>query len=197
MRRIVILVAALAAAASLGLGASGAVAADRPPLADDVAARLGISADTLRGAVQDALAARIDAAVQAGRLTPEQGARLKERIESAKGLGIGARRRFAKHHKAFVRHIRAKAHGRGAAAAYLGLTREELRSELAGGTSLAELATEHGKTVEGLVDAMLAPAKARLDEAVAAKRLTQERADEILKRLTDAVNRAVRRERGD
>lgn len=196
MRRIAILVSALAATAALGLGASGAVAADQPSLADDVAARLGISTDQLRTAFKDALGARIDAAVQAGRLTPEQAAKLKARIASAKGLGLGVRKGFARHHKAFLRHVRARTHGLGAAAKYLDLTRSELRSELRGGKSLAEIATAHGKRADGLIDAMLARAKARLDKAVDKGRLTQERADAILARLTDAVEKAVNRTRG-
>ena len=69
-----------------------------------VAARLGITGDQLRAAFKAELTARIDAAVAAGKLTPEQGAMLEERIANAKGLGlgIGARRAFAEKHKALV-----------------------------------------------------------------------------------------------
>jgi len=42
MTRIVSLAASLVAVAALAVGAAAAGAADRPPLADDVAARLGI-----------------------------------------------------------------------------------------------------------------------------------------------------------
>ena len=42
---------------------------------------------------------------------------------------------------------------------------------------------------------MLAPVKERLDKAVAAKRLTQQRADEILERLTERVEKRVARVR--
>ena len=67
-----------------------ALAADRPSLVDEIAARLGVSPEQLRAAVKAALVARVDAAVAAGKLTPEQGARLKERIAKANGLGLGA-----------------------------------------------------------------------------------------------------------
>ena len=116
-------------------------------------------------------------------------------VLGAKGLGIGIRHRFAKHHRAFVRHIRAKAHGLGAAATYLGITPAKLRAELRDGKSLAEIAAAHGKSVDGLVDAMLTRVTERLDKAVAKGRLTQQRADEILARLTGAVEKAVQRER--
>ncbi|HET9287680.1 MAG TPA: hypothetical protein VFO26_08995 [Gaiella sp.] len=193
MTRIVALVAAVAAVASLAVGASTAAAAERPSLADDVAARLGISPERLREAFRSALAARIDAAVAAGRLTPAQAARLEKRIANAKGLGIGIRKGFAQKHRAFVKRVAAKGHGLGAAAAYLGMTRAELRAELRNGHSLAQIAVAKGKSVDGLVAAMLARAKERASKAVTNGRLTQQRADALLARLTERVERLVQR----
>lgn len=193
MRSTIGLAASLVAVAALAVGVAGAGAADKPTLADDVAARLGVSSDQLRNAFKAALAARIDAAVAAGRLTPEQGATLKERIVSAKGLGIGVRKAFAQRHKALLGRIAAAARGRGPAAEYLGLTRAQLRDELRKGRSLAQIATSKGKSVDGLEAALLAPAKARLDRAVADNRLTRQRADEILARLAERVEKLVQR----
>lgn len=194
MRRLSALVAALAAVAALGIGAASATAADSPSLADDVAARLGVTPEKLRTAFREALAARIDAAVTAGKLTPEQGAKLKERLANAKGLGLRLRGRLAlKKHPALAHRIHVRAHGLGAVAKYLGVTPQALRSELRSGKSLAEIATAHGKSVDGLVDAIVAHARARLDKAVEKGRLTRQRADELLSRLTDAVEKAVQR----
>ena len=50
MTRIIALAASLAAVAALAVGASAASAADRPTLADAVAARLGVSTERLREA---------------------------------------------------------------------------------------------------------------------------------------------------
>ena len=109
MTRIIALAASLAAVAALAVGASAASAADRPTLADAVAARLGVSTERLREAFRGALTARIDAAVATGRLTPEQAAKLKERIAKANGLGLGVvGKRFARKHKAFVARVAAK-----------------------------------------------------------------------------------------
>jgi hypothetical protein len=193
--RILTAAALLAACASLAVGATAASAADKPSLVDQVAARLGVTPEQLRAAFKATLTARIDAAVAAGRLTPEQAAKLKQRIADAKGIGLGARQAFGKHRKALVQRIGARGRGLGAAAAYLGLTREQLRTELRSGKSLAQIATAKGKTTSGLVTAMLAPAKERLAKAVTAKRLTQQRADEILKRLTERLTQAVQRTR--
>jgi len=192
VRRLSALVAALAAVAALGIAAASATAADSPSLADDVAARLGIAPEKLRQAFKDAISARIDAAVKAGKLTPEQGARLKERLSNANGLGLRLRGRLAMKHPGLVRGIH-RVHRLGAVTKYLDVTPQQLRSELRAGKSLAQIATAHGKTVDGLVDVIVAPAEARLDKAVANGRLTQQRADELLGRLTDAVEQAVQR----
>lgn len=193
MRRLTAIVAAVAAVAVLGIAAASASAAGPPTLADDVAARLGIAPEKLRQAFKDAITARVDAAVTAGKLTPEQGAKLKERLANANGLGLRLRGRLAMKHPALLRGIRARAHRLGPVTKYLGITPQELRSELRAGKSLAQIATAHGKTVDGVVDAVVAPAKARLDRAVANGHLTRQRADELLGRLTDAVETAVQR----
>ena len=121
MRRLIALAAALAAVAALAFGAGSATAADTPSLGDDVAARLGITADQLRAAFKAALNARIDAAVAAGRLTPEQGAKLKERVADAKGLGIGVRGRSPRGTRRSSRGS-PRCTALGAAAKYLGMT---------------------------------------------------------------------------
>jgi ribosomal protein S20 len=194
VRRLSAFAAALAAVAVLAVAAS-ASAADSPSLADDVAARLGIAPDKLRQAFRDAFAARIDAAVKSGKLTPEQGAKLKERLTDARGLGLRLRGRLAEQRKALVMRIHVRSHRLGPIARYLGMSPRELRSELRSGKSLAQIATAHGKTLDGLVDAIVARAKERLDKAVANGHLTRQRADEILARLTEAVEKAVQRVR--
>ena len=192
VRRHIALAAAVVAVAALAFGAGSAAAADTPSLGDAVAARLGITGDQLRAAFKAELNARIDAAVAAGRLTPEQGAKLKERVANAKGLGIVVRRGFAQRHKALVGRI-VHVHRLGAAAKYLGMTPKELRTARQSGRSLAQIAASKGKSVDGLVAAIVAPAKARAAKAVSNGKLTQQRADELIARLTERVKALVER----
>jgi hypothetical protein len=192
VRRHIALAAALVAVATLAFGAGAASAADTPTLGDAVAARLGITGDQLRTAFKAELNSRIDAAVAAGKLTPEQGAKLKERVANAKGLGIGARRAFTKKHKALVARI-VRVNRLHLAAKYLGMTPKEIRTARQDGQSLAQIATSKGKSVDGLVAAIVAPAKARAAKAVSNGRLTQQRADELLARLTERVQALVQR----
>jgi hypothetical protein len=192
VRRHIALAAALVAVATLAFGAGAASAADTPTLGDAVAARLGITGDQLRTAFKAELNSRIDAAVAAGKLTPEQGAKLKERVANAKGLGIGARRAFTQKHKALVARI-VRVNRLHLAAKYLGMTPKEIRTARQDGQSLAQIATSKGKSVDGLVAAIVAPAKARAAKAVSNGRLTQQRADELLARLTERAQALVQR----
>lgn len=82
---------------------------------------------------------------------------------------------------------------RKAAANYLGLSRAELRHQLAG-HSLAQLAdaqSAQGKSVQGLEDAMVAAVKTKLDTAVGKGRLAQTRADKILARVQARIDDVV------
>lgn len=78
-----------------------------------------------------------------------------------------------------------------AAAAYIGVDAAVIKADLKAGTSLAAIATAHGKTVDGLVAALIAPAKLKLDAAVAAGKLTSAREAKLLARLQASVTKAV------
>jgi polyhydroxyalkanoate synthesis regulator phasin len=178
-----------AAALLIAVGGGAAIAASQndPPSEDsnaiinDAAEQLGIPPAKLSSALKKALSDRIDAAVAAGRLTKEEGDELKARIQS------GDFPLFGGFHRGFG-HFG----GLDAAANYLGLTEMQLRSELAGGKTLAQVARDHGKSVDGLVDALLDEAKEKLDAAVQAGRITKDQEAEILgelkQRITNLVN---------
>ena len=132
---VVAIVAAVVLA--VGLGVTGTVAASRALTADDerravlddAADRLDVEPSELEDALRDALKARVDTAVEEGRLTEEQGVELKTRIDSGemqflRGLGKPGPGRFGHfHHFARFPALRA-------AAEYLGLAEEELRERL-------------------------------------------------------------------
>ena len=82
-----------------------------------------------------------------------------------------------------------------AVAAYLGLTPAEVRAQLREGKSLAQVATAQGKSVDGLKKAILDAAKARLDKAVAAGRLSATLEQKVLDRLQAHVDELVNRTR--
>lgn len=93
--------------------------------------------------------------------------------------------------------IRAHATDRGgivaAAVTYLGLDKATILAKLQAGQSLAQIATAqgNGRTADGLVAALLAPAKLKLDAAVAAGSLTAAREAAILANLKTAITTVV------
>lgn len=185
-------VAGAVAAAALAVG-GGAVAAtqfgsdaDEQAILSDAAARLGVEPAELSTALEDAFAARIDAAVAAGDLTQEQADRMKARL-AAGGLPL-----FGGGHGLHGPMFGGA--GLEAAASYLGLTEAALREALAGGQTLAELAGEQGKTVEGLKQAMIDAATADLEQAVTDGRLTEEQKQRILEDLPDRIDAIIQGE---
>jgi hypothetical protein len=74
---------------------------------------------------------------------------------------------------------------------YIGVSRAELVKDARAGQTLAQIATAHGKTVDGLKSAMLAALKARFEAAVSAKRLTPAQAQARLTRAEKLVDRLV------
>jgi hypothetical protein len=148
-----------AAALTATVGAGGAIAAtqlnprqESQAVVNDAAEQLGVEPSELTAALKEALSNRVDAAIEAGRLTEAQGAQLKERIQAGEvplvGLGPG----FGPHH-----HVHLDL---GAAASYLGMTDESLRTALRDGKTLAQLARARDKSVDGLVNAMAEGASA-------------------------------------
>ena len=156
----------------------------------DAAKQLGVQPDKLSAALKKALEDRVDAAVAAGRITKAEGAALKQRIESndfplfALPLFGPGFRHFGFGHHAFP--------GLSAAASYLGLTESQLDSRLDSGKTLAQVAKDQGKAVDGLVAALKADLKQKLDQAVKDGRITKAEEDQALKgadqRLTNLVN---------
>jgi hypothetical protein len=154
-------------AAGLAGGGAGAVAqgpaddpaAEREAFLEDAADRLGVDPDELEAALEEAAVARVDAALAAGRLTEEQAAELKERIRAGQplvpGVGFDGRRHGLVQPGPFL----------GPAAEYLDLDVEELRSRLAEGDSLEEIAEAEGKSVDGLADALVAALRGRFEAA--------------------------------
>jgi D-Tyr-tRNAtyr deacylase len=77
------------------------------------------------------------------------------------------------------------------AADYLGISVSDLIADLKAGKTLAQEATAKGKTVDGLVQAMLAPLKTKLDKSVASGDITAAQETTILNRATTALTNLV------
>jgi hypothetical protein len=192
-RNLIIGVGTLAVAA----GAGGAYAATqsgsnpRQAYLNDVAKRLNVTPQQLTTAMKNALIDQLNAAVKAGRLTQAQANQIEKRIQQGRGLpffGPPGLHDFRMHGAGA---LGAKHAGLSAAASYLGLTRQQLLSDLRSGRTLAHIATSRGKSVSGLESAMTSAIKADLDKAVSAKRITSSQEHQILTMLSAHINDLV------
>jgi hypothetical protein len=139
-----------------------------------------------------------------------KGTRLRTRTVLAAGAcvaalaaGAGAAAAGGHGHRHGDAHARAvKAHvakslrggGIAAAASYLGLTPAQLRADLETGKTLAQVAdATPGKSADGLVAALTAAAKAKLDALVARGKLTAAQETALLDRLGKRIDALVHR----
>lgn len=76
-------------------------------------------------------------------------------------------------------------------ATFLGMTEADLRTALRSGKSLAEIAATQGKTRAALIAAISAPAIAKVDEALAAAKITAEQAATARTQIAEAVGKLV------
>ena len=118
-----------------------------------------------------------------GTLTQAQADKVIAAIEAARPAGG---------HHGGGRGGKGRGPGAEAAATALGLTGEELRTELDAGKTIAAVAIEKGVDLTTVTDAMLAAETTKLAEKVTAGEITQAQADERLsgeaERITERVN---------
>lgn len=153
-----------------------------------VAEKLGISSEALEQAVTDARLGMVDEALANGRISEEQAARMRQRIESGEP-------RARTHPGAQLLLARVRAGLVESAAAAIGATPEELRSELKAGKSVADVAGERGAALDDVKARIAADAKAKLDERVAAGKIDQARADELQAKLSERLDAALNKRR--
>ncbi len=125
---------------------------------DRLASNLGLSSNQVQQGLQTTEDQYVDDAVTSGKMTSAQGDALKQQIDSGQltpfnlgipgmGMGMGG------------------GHGHGAdmdvIASTLGITTDQLQSDLSSGTTIADEITSHGKTVDDVVNAVVAQERPR------------------------------------
>lgn len=153
-----------------------------------IAGILGIDIATYEAAVNQAREQVIGEAVSEGWLTQEQADRMQER--QAEGFGprgmdkgfMGPRAGLAGDLVGHKGNLPI-----GIAAEELGISVQELMTELQGGKSIADLAGEKGVALETISNAYLEQLTENLKTAVDDGRLTQERADWMLEQAQERV----------
>jgi hypothetical protein len=128
---------------------------ERQAFLNNAAKRLDVSPAKLRSALKGAMDDRLEADVKKGLLTQKQADAIKQHRRPAGG-------------PRFERRAGAPPmmEGAQAAAKYLGLTDAELRKKLESGKSLAQVAKDENKSVDGLKKAIKDAVEAKLDARV-------------------------------
>jgi hypothetical protein len=178
------------AVALLAVAGAGAQEGEEGPVRNflgRVAEKLGVSEEQLETAVKDVELEMIDEALAEGRITEEQAAKMRERVESGELRFPGGPRPH--HGRCLVAHQLVEETAR-----ILGIEVSEVIDALDDGQSLAQIATANGMSVDEYKAELTAAVDAKLGQAVENGRITQERADQMLAKfsenLDDIVNHA-------
>ncbi|MGI8663047.1 MAG: hypothetical protein ACR2LQ_07525 [Acidimicrobiales bacterium] len=124
--------------------------------------------------------AALDGLVADGTLTQAQEDKVVEALKNAApkgGKGAEGRR-----HEILAKAVETSAQA-------LGMSTDDLKTELMGGKSVADVATEKGVPLDTVTQALTSAANTAIDKAVADGKLTQERADAMRAKLPDAITK--------
>ena len=153
-----------------------------------LAENLGVSQADLEAALTQTALDMVDQAVADGKLTEDEAAEIREKINSGEaplfpGFGRGFKHGF---HDGL---------GAGAklddVAEFLGIDVSDVLTGLKEDQSLAQIAEANGKTADELAAFMLEQMQTRLDEAVANGDITQERAAEIIANAQERIDELI------
>jgi predicted DNA-binding protein (UPF0251 family) len=145
------------------------------------AARLGISVDDLTAAFKGAAKDTVAQELQAGQITQDQADKYNGRIDSwtpdrGGPFMFPLDRGMERDGREFGMFGQTAL---DAAAKALGMTADELKTELQSGKTLADIATEKQVDAATVKQAIIDAAKAQVDQAVTDGKLTQAQADEM------------------
>ena len=167
---------ALATSVALGVGISAATPADAQTDPVETQDRADMRTDRMQQREE-----RLQAKVDEGVITQERADEIRARVAE----------RAAQHEARQVdRAERAEE-----LAATLGITVDELKTELRAGTSLADVAVEAGIDVDVLIDQIETQMTDRINQAVTDGRLDEALADQRLETLRDNITARVNGER--
>jgi hypothetical protein len=150
----------------------------------DVATAHGVAPQTVVDAVVSAVDARIQQAVTSGRITSDQATKLEQIVATRVPKLVDAKPRQLARRRIVAGAI-------DVSAKTIGVTSDVLRQALAGGQSVAQVATAHGIAPSTVVSALVTAGNARIDKAVANHHLSADRAAKLKARLPQLAQRFV------
>lgn len=162
------------------------------------ATHLGLSVDQVKSAYQSAYGETIDQMVKDGRLTQTEGDQLKQKVgqdvtngtlpmfaPGFRGKGFGG---FGPGFGMRGGHMELEV---ATIAKSLGVTEQDLITELQSGKSISDIAKEKNVDINKVKQDVIAAYKANLDTAVKNNRITQAQADTMLQNFTTRLDTLV------
>ncbi|MFL6242865.1 MAG: hypothetical protein ACJ73V_07560 [Acidimicrobiia bacterium] len=157
-----------------------------------VAGEHNVDPATVVNAVVAALNQRIDQAAAEGKVGADRAAKAKEKVPDVANR--------------FVNETKSKRTGEGrrhrvlgealnTAAKEIGVSEDDLKQALKDGKSIAQVAKEHDKSADEVVDAIVKKVTSAIAQAVKDGKLDSKKADEIKQKLPDRAKQFVNRER--
>lgn len=157
-----------------------------------VAVKLGITQDKLTQAFKDARIELIDEAVASGKMTADQATKAKERVNTGDAMGGPGMGGPGMGGRGMGDHRGGPGRGLDQVAAAIGITTDELRTQLEAGKTPVQVAQSKGIDEATLKTKVLAAIKADLDAKVKAGTITQAQADtmytEAQEHISDMLN---------
>jgi transposase-like protein len=157
---------------------------------NSLASHLNVTPDALNAAIKQARIDQINAAVAAGKIDQNRANQIIQAIQSGQGFM----------HEGGPRGGGQGPQGQGdpgmrgggmLAASAIGITPDQLRTEMQGGKTLAQVAQAHGISRDDLKAKLTAAQKARLDQAVANGRMTADQETQILSRFSGNLDKMI------
>ncbi len=140
-----------------------------------LAANLGLEQDKVSTGLEDTKKQMLDEAVQQGKLTREQA----DKIAAGKGMCLRGLD-FGQDREPIFNDRVFKTDG---LAGILGMTDEQLKTELQSGKKIDQIVSEHGLTMEQFKQKMIESRKEAIAKLVTDGKITQEQADRMLQKL--------------
>ena len=151
-----------------------------------VATDHGVDPNNVVNAIVAALTQEIDQKAAAGTIDANRAAQAKQKLPNAAS-------RFVNETKA-RRGYRVLEDAVQAAAKEIGVSTNDLRDAHKNGKSIAQVAQDHGKSTDDVVNAIVKAATADVDQALKDGKIDAQKADQIKKNLPDRAKTLVERE---
>jgi uncharacterized protein (DUF433 family) len=151
-----------------------------------IATEHGVDPSTVVNAIVVALTQQIDQKAAAGTIDAGRADQAKQKLPDVANRFVNETKQ-RRGHRILKDAVQA-------AAKEIGVSVNELKDARNSGKSIAQVAKDHNKSVDDVVDAVVKAATSDIDQAVKDGKLDAQNADQIKQKLPDRVKRLVNRE---